>query len=166
MMKSTIPLALVLLSTTAAAASPTPFKLEDQYEKTHDQTDIFAGTSVIMIAGMERKTPDAMQAWDKALRNEAPKDARVIGFSNLEGVPFFIPKSSINKTLKKQMANTVVLCDWEGDVYEALGFPKGAVVAIGVFDESGKRLGVVRGEVTDARMAEVLALLPPASEAP
>jgi hypothetical protein len=173
MMKTTLSLSivLVLFSATAAAASPTPFELKDQYDKSYTQADIFSGKPVIMIAGMERKTPDAMEAWDKALREKAPKTARVVGFSNLEGVPFFVPKGSISKTLKKQMANTVVLCDWEGHVYKALGFPKGAVVAIGVFDASGKTLGVVRGEVNDERMAEVLALLlqtepPQTQEAP
>jgi hypothetical protein len=113
-----------------------------------------------MFAGMERKTPDAMAAWDEALRAKAPAPAKVVGLSNLEGVPFFVPKSSIKKTLVKQVPKTVVLCDWEGDIYSKLAFPKGATIAVAVFDATGKRLGLVTGEVDDKRMAEVLALLP------
>ncbi len=151
---------LLLLSFATSADAATEFKLDDQYGKSHTQVDIFSGKPVVMYAGMERKTPDAMEAWDRALRKKAPSTIQVVGLSNLEGVPFFIPKSSINKTLAKQVPKTVVLCDWEGDVYAKLGFPKGATIAIAVFDANGKRLGLVTGEVNDARMAEVLALLP------
>ena len=80
--------------------------------------------------------------------------------ATLEGVPFFVPKSSINKTLVKQVPKTVVLCDWEGDTYSKLGFPKGATIAVAVFEANGTRLGLVTGELNDERMAEVLALLP------
>ncbi len=144
----------------ASAHAATEFKLDDQYGKSHTQADIFSGKPVIMYAGMERKTPDAMEAWDRALRAKAPSTVKVVGLSNLEGVPFFVPKSSINKTLVKQLPKTVVLCDWEGDVYSKLGFPKGATIAVAAFDANGKLLGLVTGELNDARMAEVLALLP------
>jgi hypothetical protein len=149
-----------LLSYAASVGAATGFKLDDQYGKSHTQADIFSGKPVIMYAGMERRTPDAMEAWDRALRAKAPPNVKVVGLSNLEGVPFFVPKSSINKTLVKQMPKTVVLCDWEGDIYPKLGFPKGATIAVAVFDANGKRRGLVTGEVNDKRMAEVLALLP------
>ena len=150
-------IALVLA---AAASAATNFKLDDQYEKAHTQADIFAGKPVIMMAGMERKTPDAMEAWDKALRAKAPETARVVGLSNLEGVPFFVPKGSIKKTLVKQLPDTVVLCDWKGKVYAELGFPKGATISVAVFSGTGDRLGIVDGPVTDQKVAEVLELLP------
>ena len=71
-----------------------------------------------------------------------------------------MPKGSINKTLVKQMPERVVLCDWNGKVYAELGFPKGATIAVAVFDETGNRLGIVNGAVTAAKVSEVLALLP------
>lgn len=155
-----IPALVLSFSFAANVGAETEFKLDDQYGKSHTHADVFSGKPVIIYAGMERKTPDAMQAWDRALRNKAPSNAKVIGLSNLEGVPFFVPKGSINKTLVKQVPNTVVLCDWEGDVYARLKFPKGATIAVGVFDESGERLGLVTGVVNDQRMSEVLSLLP------
>ncbi len=154
----TVPLLLVLLASGVRAS--VAFGLDDQFGKKHSEADIFAGRPVIMMAGMARKTPDAMEAWDKALRAKAPPSSRVIGFSNLDDVPFFVPKSSITKTLQKQLPKTPVLCDWNGKVYGQLGFPDGATIAIGVFDGQGKRLGIVNGEVTEARIQEVLSLLP------
>ena len=152
-------LALVL-SFAASVDAGTEFKLEDQYGKSHTRAEIFSGKPVVMYAGMERKTPDAMEAWDRALRDKVPSTAKVVGLSNLEGVPFFVPKGSIHKTLVKQVPNTVVLCDWEGNIYAKLKFPKGATIAVAVFDASGNRLVLVTGEVNDERMNEVLALLP------
>ena len=150
----------IVLALATAASAATDFKLDDQYERTHTQADIFTGKPVIMMAGMERKTPDAMEAWDKALRANAPDTVHVVGLSNLKGVPFFVPKSSIHKILVKQLPDTVVLCDWEGNVYKALGFPKGATLSVAVFGPSGDRLGIVHGPVTDENLAQVLELVP------
>jgi len=145
---------------TASVHAGTEFKLNDQYGKSHTQADIFSGKPVIMYAGMERKTPDEMEAWDRVLRDKAPSTVKVVGLSNLEGVPFFVPKSSINKALVKQVPKTIVLCDWEGDIYAKLGFPKGATIAVAVFDEKGNRLGLVTGKANDQHLDQVLALLP------
>jgi hypothetical protein len=150
----------LLLSLSASADAGTKFKLDDQYGKSHTQADIFSGVPVIMYAGMERKTPDEMETWDRALRDKAPSTAKIVGLSNLEGVLFFVPKSSINKTLVKQVPKTIVLCDWEGDIYAKLGFQNGATIAVAVFDANGNRRGLVTGSVNDQRVGEVLALLP------
>jgi hypothetical protein len=160
MTRTILSILALVLSFAASVDAGTEFELDDQYGKSHTHSDIFSGKPVIMFAGMERKTPDAMEAWDEALRAKAAARAKVVGLSNLEGVPFFVPKSSIKKTLVKQVPKTVVLCDWEGDIYSKLAFPKGATIAVAVFDATGKRLGLVTGEVDDKRMAEVLALLP------
>ena len=162
MSRIALPLTIAFpLAFAVAANAAIDFTLDDQYEKPHTQADIFAGKAVVMMAGMERKTPDAMQAWNKALRRKAPPTVLVVGLSNLEGVPFFVPKSSIKKALVKQLPNTIVLCDWKGKTYAKLGFPKGSTISVAVFDAHGKRLGVVNGPVTYERMAQVLALLPP-----
>ena len=152
------PFVLLLLAGGVSAA--VAFELDDQFGTKHSRADIFAGRPVVMMVGMARKTPDAMEAWDKALRSKAPSSARIIGFSNLDEVPFFVPKSSIIKTLQKQLPKTPVLCDWDGKIYRQLGFPDGATIAIAVFDADGRRLGIVNGAVNDARMKEVLSLLP------
>ena len=157
--RSLLPVIAFFAMTTTVNAEP-DFNLHDQFQKPHRGADIFAGKPVIIMAGMERKTPDAMEAWDDALQAEAPANVLVVGLSNLEGVPFFVPKSAIRKTLVKQLPNTVVLCDWKGKTYSRLGFPKGATIAVGVFGANGERLGTVSGPVNEARVAEVLALLP------
>ena len=156
--RRTTPFVLLLLAGGVSAA--VAFELDDQFGKKHRRADVFAGRPVLMMVGMARKTPDAMEAWDKALRSKAPSSARVIGFSNLDEVPFFVPKSSITKTLQNRFPNTPVLCDWDGTIYRQLGFPDGATIAIAVFDANGGRLGIVNGTVSEARMKEVLSLLP------
>jgi len=155
---STAPVLLLLLAGSVSAA--VAFELDDQYGKKHTEAEIFAGTPVIMMAGMARKTPDAMEAWDKALRAKALSGVRVIGLSNLDDVPFFVPKGSITKALIKLLPKTTVLCDWDGKVYRQLGFPDEATIVVGVFDLDGKRLGIVNGDVDDTRMQDVLGLVP------
>lgn len=93
MSRLTLPLTIAFpLAFAVAANAAIDFTLDDQYEKPHTQADIFAGKAVVMMAGMERKTPDAMEAWDKALRRKAPPTVLVVGLSNLEGDPFIRSK--------------------------------------------------------------------------
>jgi hypothetical protein len=70
-----------------------------------------------------------------------------------------VPKGVVTKGLAKQLPNVPILCDWKGRVYSNLGFPAGVVISIGVFDHAGQRLGLVTGEHTETRLAEVVALL-------
>ena len=151
--------AIVPLMFAAAAFASSDFTLDDQFERTHRRADIFKDAPVVMIAGAQRKTPDAMQAWERVLRSRVPEGTRVVGLSNLKKLPFFVPKGSVTKTLAGKLPNTPVLFDWKGRVYSDLGFPAGAVISVGVFSAAGSRLGMVTGEQTDSRLAEVLELL-------
>ena len=133
--------------------------LDDQFQRTHRRDDVFATGPVVIIGGAQRKTPDAMQAWERALRASIPKGIRVFGLSNLRKLPFFVPKGAVRRNLAEMMPKTPVLMDWKGKVYPELGFPDGAVVSVGVFTASGERLGLVTGEKNESRLAEVAALL-------
>ena len=138
---------------------PGMFTLDDQFGRTHRQADIFGDGPVVILAGAQRQAPDAMQAWEHALRTRVPEGTRIVGLSNLKRLPFFVPKGMVTKGLAEQLPNVPILCDWKGRVYPSLGFPAGAVVSVGVFSGSGERLGLVTGEQTEPRLAEVLALL-------
>ena len=135
------------------------FTLDDQFGRTHRQADVFGDGPVVILAGAQRKAPDAMQVWERALRTRVPDGTRIVGLSNLKGLPFFVPKGVVTKGLAKQLRNVPILCDWKGRVYSNLGFPAGVVISIGVFDHAGQRLGLVTGEHTETRLAEVVALL-------
>ncbi|MBW1758078.1 MAG: hypothetical protein JRD92_03935 [Deltaproteobacteria bacterium] len=135
------------------------FTLDDQFGRTHRQGEIFGDGPVVILAGAQRKAPDAMQVWERTLRTRVPEGTRIIGLSNLERLPFFVPKGVVKKGLAQQLPNVPVLCDWKGRVYSDLGFPAGVVISIGVFDDAGQRLGLVTGEHTETRLAEVVALL-------
>jgi hypothetical protein len=135
------------------------FTLDDQFGRTHRQGEVFGDGPVVILAGAQRKAPDAMQAWERALRPRVPEGTLIIGLSNLKGLPFFVPKGVVTKGLAKQLPNVPILCDWKGRVYSELGFPAGATISVGVFSASGERLGMVTGEQSESRLAEVLALL-------
>jgi hypothetical protein len=150
-------MALLLLAAAAFAAGD--FMLDDQFERTHRRDDVFKDAPALIIAGAQRKTPDAMQAWDRALRARLPEGTRIFGLSNLKKLPFFVPKGGVRKNLREMLPKTPVLLDWKGKVYPDLGFPDGAVVSVGVFGAKGERLGMVRGELSEAHLEEVLALV-------
>ncbi|MGB5547082.1 MAG: hypothetical protein WCB63_14180 [Polyangiales bacterium] len=154
-----VALALVLLMFGAAAFASGDFMLDDQFERTHARTDLFKDDPVVIVAGAQRKTPDAMQAWDRALRARAPEGTRVFGLSNLKKLPFFVPKSGVRKNLAEMLPKTPVLLDWKGKVYPTLGFPADALIAVGVFSAKGERIGLVNGEPNESRLAKVMTLL-------
>jgi hypothetical protein len=137
------------------------FTLDDQFGRTHRQADVFGDGPVVVLAGAQRQAPDAMRAWERALRARVPEDTRIIGLSNLKRLPFFVPKGMVTKGLAEQLPNVPVLCDWKGGVYTELGFPAGATISVGVFGASGERLGIVTGEQTDSHLDEVVGLLSP-----
>ena len=143
----------------AIAFASGDFVLDDQFQRTHRRADIFDEGAVVIIAGAQRKTPDAMYAWEQTLRARVPEGTRIFGLSNLKKLPFFVPKSAVRRNLAEQLPRTPVLMDWKGKVYPNLGFPAGAVISVGVFSASGERLGLVTGEQTEPRLAKVLALL-------
>jgi hypothetical protein len=137
------------------------FPLDDQHGRTHSRSEVFGDAPVVILAGAQRATPDAMQAWERVLRPRLPDGVRILGLSNLGRLPFFVPKGMITKGLASQLPNVAVLCDWKGKAYRSLGFPEGAVVAVGVFGASGERLGFVSAEASAESAGQVLALLPP-----
>jgi len=143
----------------AAVFASGDFTLDDQFGRKHARADVFNGATVVIIAGAQRKTPDAMQAWDRALRARLPEGTRIFGLSNLKKLPFFVPKNGVRKNLGKMLPKTPVLLDWKGAVYPGLGFPADAVISVGVFSSSGERLGLVTGEQTESRLAQAAELL-------
>jgi len=153
---SSATMALLMLASTAFGS--TNFVLNDQFDRAFARGDVFKDAPVVIIAGAQRDTPDAMEAWDKALRGRLPEGIRVFGLSNLKKIPFFVPKGSVKRTLAQRLPNTSVLLDWKGKVYPGLGFADDATIAVGVFGPAGAPLGIVDGESNDQRLAEVLAL--------
>ena len=135
------------------------FTLDDQFGHTHRRGDVFGDGPVVILAGAQRKAPDAMQAWEHALRGRVPQGTRIVGLSDLKRLPFFVPKGMVTKGLAEQLPNVPILCDWKGRVYSDLGFPAGATISVGVFGAAGERLGIIAGEHTEARLAEVVQLL-------
>lgn len=152
-------LVALLLSFSATALAGAKFSVEDQFERKHSHKKVFAGKPVAIIAGAQRKTQDAMEAWHKALKGKVPKGARMIALADLDAVPFFIPHSAITKGMKKAFPRMPVLCDWDGEVYPKLGFPKGALIGVGVFKGDGKRLGMVKGKASGGNVKKVVGML-------
>jgi len=141
------------------------FTLDDQFGRAHRAADVFGDGPVVILAGAQRKAPDTMEVWERALRPLVPQGTRIVGLSNLKRLPFFVPKSVVTKGLAEQLPNVPILCDWKGRVYPRLGFPAGETISVGVFAASGERLGIVVGEQNETRLAEVTKLLPAAAAA-
>lgn len=152
-------MAVSTLMVAVAAFASGDFMLDDQFERAHQRADVFKGGPVVIVAGAQRKTPDAMQAWDRALRTHLPEGTPIFGLSNLKKLPFFVPKSGVRKNLAEMLPKTPVLLDWKGRVYSDLGFAAGAVISVAVFSASGERLGLVTGELNQNRLADVVELL-------
>ena len=151
-----ITLAVMLAFSVSASGD---FTLSDQFGRAHTRAEVFAGGATVIVAGAQRKTPDAMTGWVRALQPRLPDGTRLFGLSNLKKLPFFVPKGSVKRTLADKLPKTPVLLDWKGKVYPALRFPDGATVVVGVFESSGSRIGFVSGEVDDQRLDEVLELV-------
>ena len=122
-------LVLVAFGVAVPASAADDFALDDQLGRTHTRASVFAGEQTVIVAGAQRKTPDAMSAWVDALRPRLPEGSRLYGLSNLKKLPFFVPKGSVKRTLAEKLPATPVLLDWKGKIYPRLGFPDGATAA-------------------------------------
>lgn len=150
-------LLLLVAASVAARASPPAFVLEDQRERRHDTRAVFGGElATVLIGGDERHTGEGIRDWLKLLPQSA-RGYRVYGLANLDGVPFFVPRGSIRGGLVEMVPDVPVLCDYDGEVSEALGFPEG--LANVEVHHHGRRVGRVSGPASAAKVAEVIALV-------
>ena len=138
------------------AAPPPRFSLHDQFERPHTQATVFGAGPVVMVGGDERGTREAMVLWVRALRGPLGGDAALWGLADLDGVPFFVPNSTVRKGLRRELPRTPVLCDWDGEVYPRLGFSEDTVTEVRVFDAAGEAVGTVTGPPTAERVRAVL----------
>ena len=115
-------LALVLLLSSA----PPVLRLSDQHEVEHDLAPLMAGPTVL-IAGSERKTGEAIRDWLRLMPSRP--GLRVLGLADLDAVPFFVPRSSIRSGLVELVPRASILCDYDGEVAEALGLTPGSSTA-------------------------------------
>ena len=83
------------------------FTLDDQFGRAHRQANVFGDGAVVMLAGAQRQAPDAMRAWERALRTRVPDGTRIVGLSNLKRLPFFVPKGVVTKGLANQPGATL-----------------------------------------------------------
>jgi hypothetical protein len=138
----------------AFSAAVPPFQLEDQFEKPHTERELFGGAPTLLVAGDQRKTGDHIKAWAAALRASPAGQVRLVGLANLDGVPFFVPNSSIRSSLRETCPDITVLCDWKGELYEKLALPEDSV-SVSLFDAKGSLVRRIVGEVEPARVALV-----------
>lgn len=142
--------AALLLGSRWALAAPPTFVLEDQWERTFDQSAVFRA-KVVLLGGDQRRTGDRIGEWAKQLDG-----LFVYGIADLRALPFFVPKSSVRSNLTQVAPKTSVLLDWKGSVYAPLlGFPKDQEIVVQVHGVDGAVLSRVVGSVTNDRVAAV-----------
>ena len=134
------------------------FRLEDQFRSIQTPELLFTGTPVVLVAGDQRKTDRHIQAWGERLQIALGNRVRVIGLSNLRGLPFFVSKNSVRSSLKKNLPKIPVLCDWNGSAYKQFGFIRGQVNAH-VFAVNRNLIGSLTGTPSEDRVQTALALI-------
>jgi hypothetical protein len=150
---------LPIIVSSVAIASPLPsFTLEDQFERSHRATDLFDGRPVLIVGGDERQSDDQIRDWAKALRGRLGPEVRVFGLANLDGVPFFVPNQSVRNGLKEKNPKTIVLCDWDGRVFERLGFEEDTI-SVHVYDGKGRLLIKIRGPTSPDRLESIVRVI-------
>ncbi|MBW2732650.1 MAG: hypothetical protein JRH20_09665 [Deltaproteobacteria bacterium] len=148
----------VLLSSAAPglARAPLSFKLDDQFERTHTAMSLFkSGRPIIFLGGDQRESRAAITRWLAPLRKTFGVRVHVMGYLDLQEVPFFVPKSLVRRGLKKNLSRLPVLCDFKGLLAHKLGFLPKTLIQVQIFDGSGRTLGGVRGAYSASRLAQV-----------
>jgi predicted transcriptional regulator len=104
---------------------------------------------IVLLAGDERSTGERIGEWSAALAG-----APTWGMADLQGLPFFVPRAAVRKSLREVAPKTAVLLDWSGAAYAALGLPKGAI-AVHVYDATGALRLRVLGPPASASVQQV-----------
>jgi hypothetical protein len=144
--------AALLLACTAQAASVS-FVLEDQFRIKHKSSEVFNGKPLVLLADDQRKAADHIQTWARELRKAYPGKVQLVGFVNLDGVPFFVSNNSVRNSIKETCPDLTVLCDWEGTSYEALGFPEDKT-SVSLYDAKGSLVKRIVGELNPSRLQQ------------
>jgi hypothetical protein len=150
---------LVALGLCAALLTAAPVtELEDQFEKPQRIAALIGPAPVVIVAGDERATGEGIRDWSVALSPQLGR-CRLYGLANLDGIPFFVPHSSVRSSLKEMLPRVPVLLDWDNDVYAKLGFSKG--IELKLFARGGRLVGTVAGLPGAGTTEQARALLRP-----
>lgn len=132
--------------------------VQDQFGTKHTLPNLLKGTTLILIGGDGRDMAKKTKAWSDPLRTRLGTKVRIMALANIQGLPFFVPRSSVTGNLKKQLPNVPVLCDWDGKAYRSLGLARGKLT-VRVYGPQGKLRGQVVGQYSAAGLKRVLALV-------
>ncbi len=133
-------------------------ELQDQFEKPQRIAALIGPAPVVIVAGDERATGEGIRDWSVALGSQLGR-CRLFGLANLDGVPFFVPHSSVRSNLKEMLPRVPVLLDWDNEVYGKLGFSKG--IELKLFARGGRLVGTVAGLPGAGTTAQAKELLRP-----
>lgn len=147
----------VSAAASAAASAAVKTELQDQFGKTHSLPAEFSAKPLVIVAGDKRATREAMKTWIEALHGRLAGKAGLLGLSELNDVPFFIPNSTITDKMRELFPQQPILCDWDNEVYEAIGFKNDRLVAVAVYNRKGKRVLYLEGKPTAAHLSKILA---------
>jgi len=139
-----------------AAAAPLPrdgTMLEDQLGNRIDAGPALLAGNVVVVVSNEREAAASLRAWQCALADCLPTDARIVLVADLRAVPFFVPRASVATSLRKDHPDLPILLDWKGVLCAAFDVGKAGVVV--EHWQGGHRTG----RVTGAPHAESLARL-------
>jgi predicted transcriptional regulator len=137
-----------------------PFKLEDQFGRTHTEAECAGRVTVVLGSDRagSRYTAQWLTGVRDAMRGQARAErVRTFGVANVRGVPAFLRKL-VTAALPK-VADAEVLLDWDGRFATAYDFGEGCCTVL-VADPAGRVVLRTEGrEVRPEQVAEVAAAL-------
>lgn len=139
-----------------AAAAPVPQGariLEDQLGNKIDAGPALLAGNVIVVVSNEREAAVSLRAWQCALADCLPTDARIVLVADLRAVPFFVPRASVATSLRKDHPDLSILLDWKGVLCAAFDVGKAGVVVERW--QGGHRTGRVTGAPHAASLAQL-----------
>jgi hypothetical protein len=133
-------------------------RLEDQFRGAHTPETLFEGKLLVLIGGDQRRTDGHIRAWAERLAQVCANGARIVGLTNLRGLPFFVSKNSVRSSLKKNLPGVPVLTDWSGTGYKQFGFIRGQV-NLHVYSPDRQLVASFTGTLTEELAQNVVAVI-------
>lgn len=115
----------ILAASIALSAWAEPI-LSDQFDEKADAGTLLASEKVVLLWSAEREAPARIASMEQALKDAGIGTVSVVRVSDLSALPFFVPKSAVVSTLRKNAPDLRLLLDWKGEIAAKEGFKGGS----------------------------------------
>jgi hypothetical protein len=144
--------AFLILSAASVSAEP---ELNDQFGAAADLGTLLASPRVILLHSDERDGVEKISAMRKAVAGAAEGAlVPVVCVADLSALPFFVPRSAVAGSVKKDVPDFRLFLDWKGALGGRLKLPEGSVARAYA---DGRQLAELRADAAPAAFAALVA---------